>query len=65
MEMDSVLLVIIHAGFALCAVTFAAEYHRWEKSNQLERGREVVLRTLHQKRLSDPQQQLRYPASLG
>jgi hypothetical protein len=61
---DSVLLLIILGGVALCAVTFAVEYLRWRKSNQLARAREIVLRTLYEKRLSVLQQQLRYPSSL-
>jgi hypothetical protein len=51
-SLDTVLLVIILAGFALCAVTFAAEYRRWKKAVLLDRGREAVARTLHRKRMS-------------
>jgi hypothetical protein len=53
-SLDAVLLAIILAGFALCAVTFAAEYRRWKKAVLSDRGRETIARTLHRKRMSIP-----------
>jgi hypothetical protein len=48
-SLDTVLLVIILAEFALSAVTFAAEYRRWEKAVILDLGREAIARTLHKR----------------
>jgi hypothetical protein len=59
---DTVLLVIILPGFALCAVTFTAEYRRWEKAVLLDRGREAIARTLHEKRMSVPEATIAIPS---
>jgi hypothetical protein len=53
-SLDSVLLVIMFAGFALCAVSFVTEYHRWERAILLDRSRETIVRGLQKKRLSLP-----------